>query len=163
MSFSNGCVPDQFKNVIPVHKKDSVTCVNNYRPISLLSVFNKILEKLMFKRPSCFIEKHNILYDRQFGFREKHSTTHATLLIADRIQQAIEDGQYSCRIFLDFSKAFDTVNHNILLNKLNHCGIRGTAKEWFISYLSNRKQHVSVSTSKSDDLTLLMVSHRDQY
>ena len=76
----------------------------------------------MFKRLSCFIEKYNILCDRQFGFREKHSTTHATLLIADRIQQAIEDGQYSCGIFLDFSKAFDTVNHNILLNKLNHYG-----------------------------------------
>ena len=76
----------------------------------------------MFKRLSCFIEKHNILYDCQFGFRDKHSTTHATLLIADKIQQAIEAGQYSCAIFLDFSKAFDTVNHSILLAKLSHYG-----------------------------------------
>ena len=106
----------------------------------------------MFKRLTCFIEKHNILCDRQFGFREKHSTSHSTLLIADRVQQAIENGKYSCGIFLDFSKAFDTVNHNILLKKLDHYRVRGTAKAWFISYLSNRKQHVSVGTSKSDDL-----------
>ena len=95
-SFNSECVPDHFKiaNVIPVHKKDSVTCVNNYRPISVISIFNRILEKLMYKRLSSFIEKHNTLYDRQFGFRSKHSTTHATLLITDRIQKAIEDGQF---------------------------------------------------------------------
>ena len=105
----------------------------------------------MYKRLSCFIEKHNILYDCQFGFRDKHSTTHATLLIADKIQQAIEAGQYSSGIFLDFSKAFDTVNHSILLAKLSHYGIRGIAKDWFMSYLCNRKQYVSVGTCKSDD------------
>ena len=156
LSFNSGCVPDHFKiaNVIPVHKKDSVTCVNNYRPISLISIFNRILEKLMYKRLSSFIEKHNILYDRQFGFRSKHSTTHATLLITDRIQKAIEDGQFSCGIFLDFSKAFDTVNHNILISKLNHYGVRGIAKDWFISYLHNRKQHVSIGTYKSDNLCI---------
>ena len=89
LSFSSGCVPDHFKvaNVIPVHKKDSVTYMNNYRPISLLPVFNRILEKLMYKRLSAFIRKHNILYDRQFGFRGKHCTAHATLLISDRIQK----------------------------------------------------------------------------
>ena len=108
----------------------------------------------MYKRLSSFIEKHNILYDRQFGFRSKHSTTHATLLITDRIQKAIEDGQFSCGIFLDFSKAFDTVNHNILISKLNHYGVRGIAKDWFISYLHNRKQHVSIGTYKSDDLCI---------
>ena len=120
----------------------------------------------MFKRLSFFIEKHNILYDRQFGFRKKHSTSYSTLLIADRIQQAIKDGIYSCGIFLDFSKAFDTVNQSIVMKKLNHYGVRRTTKDWFgISYLSIRKQHVSEGTSKPDDLfyTLLMVSHRDQY
>ena len=154
--FNSGCVPDHFKiaNVIPVHKKDSVTCVNNYRPIYLISIFNRILEKLMFKRLSSFIDKHNILYDRKFGFRSKHSTTRATLLITDRIQKAIEDGQFSCEIFLEFSKAFDTVNHNILISKLNHYGVRGIAKDWFISYLHNRKQHVSIGTYKSDDLCI---------
>ena len=83
LSFSTGRVPDQFKiaNVIPVFKKDSVTCMSNYRPISLLSIFNKMLEKLMYKRLISFINKHNILCDNQFGFREKHSTVHANLLI----------------------------------------------------------------------------------
>lgn len=152
LSFSSGCVPEQFKiaNVIPIHKKDSTILVNNYRPISLLSIFNRILEKLMFNRLSFYIEKHNILYDKQFGFRANHSTTFATLLITDRIQKAIEDGQYSCGIFLDFSKAFDTVCHSILLSKLNHYGIRGIAKEWFVSYLCNRKQSVSIGASKSE-------------
>ena len=153
-SFSSGCVPDQFKiaTVIPVHKKDTTTCMNNYRPISLLSVFNKILEKLMHKRLIAFIDKYKILYDKQFGFREKYSTIQATLLITDRIQNAIENGLYSCGIFLDFSKAFDTVNHDILLKKLNHYGIRGIANKWFVSYLTNRRQHVSIGNTKTDDL-----------
>ena len=153
ISFSSGCVPDQFKlaNVIPVHKKDSVTCMNNYRPISLLSIFNKILEKLVYNRLITFIEKYNVLYDKQFGFRRNHSTLHATLLITDKIQRAIEDGLFSCGIFLDFSKAFDTVDHNILLKKLSHYGIRGIANDWFASYLSNRRQYVTIGSIKSED------------
>ena len=153
LSFSSGCVPDQFKlaDVIPVHKKDSVTCMNNYRPISLLSIFNKILEKLVYKRLITFIDKYNILYDKQFGFRRDHSTLHATLFITDKIQRAIEDGLFSCGIFLDFSKAFDTVDHSILLKKLTHYGIRGFANDWFASYLNNRRQYVTIGSTKSDD------------
>ena len=148
ISFSYGCVPDQFKlgNVIPVHKKDSGTCMNNYRPISPLFIFNKILEKLVYNRLINFI-----LYDKQFGFRRNHSTLHATLLITDKIQRAIEDGLFSCSIFLDFSKAFDTVDHSILLQKLSHYGVRGIANDWFSSYLNNRRQYVSIGSIKSDD------------
>ena len=83
----------------------------------------KILEKLMYKTLINFIDKYNILFVNQFGFREKHSTMHATLLITDKIQRAIEDGQFSCGSFLDFSKAFDTVDNSILIRKLSHCGI----------------------------------------
>ena len=157
-SFCNGCVPDQFKlaNVIPIHKKDSVTCMNNYRLISLLSIFNKILERLMTKRLIPFLNKHNILYNKQFGFRENYSTLHATLCIVDRIQRAIEEGHYSCGIFLDFSKAFDTVNHNILLEKLKHYGIRGITNDWFVSYLSNRSQYVSIGNNKSDTASITL-------
>ena len=111
--------------------------MNNYRPISLLSIFNKILEKHVYNRLITFIDKYNILYDKQFGFRRNHSTLHATLLITDKIQRAIENGLFSFEIFLDFCKAFDTVDHSILLKKLTHYGIRGIANDWFASYLSN--------------------------
>ena len=80
-----------------------------------------------------------------------HSTLHATLFITDKIQRAIEDGLFSCGIFLDFSKAFDTVDHGILLKKLTHYGIRGIANDWFASYLDNRRQYVTIGSTKSDD------------
>ena len=89
-----------------------------------------------------FLEKNKIFFQGQFGFRSNHSSTHAILLISDKIQKAIESKIYSCGIFLDFTKAFDTVNHIILLKKLENSGIRGIALEWFSSYLSNRKQYV---------------------
>jgi hypothetical protein len=117
---------------------------NNYRLISLLSIFNKLLEKLVFNRISCFIVKHTILYNKQFSFRAKHSTLHAILSITDQIQTAVENGYYLCGIFLDLSKAFDTVNHFILFQKLEHYGFRGIVYDWFESYLYNRKQFVSI-------------------
>ena len=129
--------------------------MNNYRPISLLSIFNEILEKLMYKRLISFIQRHNLFYEKQFGFREHHSTMDAALLITGKIQRAIEEGQYTCGIFLDFSKAFDTVDHKILLKKLYHYGVRGTTYQWFDSYLSNRKQFVSIGNEKSEFFFLI--------
>ena len=151
-SFSTGVVPSKLKvaRVIPVHKNGPRAVISNYRPISLLSVFNKILEKLMYNRLITFLDKNQVLFNGQFGFRSNHSTLHAILLIADKIQKAIERKQYSCGIFLDLSKAFDTVNHTILIKKLEYYGIRGIAKDWFCSYLSNRKQLVSIGNVTSD-------------
>jgi len=151
-SLTKGTVPECFKlaSITPIFKKGSQLDVNNYRPISLLSTFNKILEKLVFTRLIKFINDNNILYEKQFGFRCKHSTTQAILAITDKIQCAIEEGVFSCGIFLDLSKAFDTVNHNILIQKLDHYGIRGNAKIWFQSYLENRCQYVSLGDVKSD-------------
>ena len=103
----------------------------------------------MGKRLISFFDKHNI-YRKQFGFRKKHSTRHTILMITDRIQRAIKEGKYSCGIFLDFSKAFDTVDHSILIKKLIHYGIRGIAIQWFTSYLSNRRQFVSIGKVNSD-------------
>ena len=86
----------------------------------------------------------------QFGFRSRHSTIHAVLSIVDKIQQAIENNQFSCRVFLDLSKAFDTVNHNILLNKLPHYGIRGIINTWFASYLKGREQTTEINNKISE-------------
>ena len=86
-------------------------------------IFNRILERLMYKRLINYIDKFNILYSKQFGFQESHSTEHAILSTVDKIEQAIQDGKFSCGIFLDLSKAYDTVNHSIMLKKLQHYGI----------------------------------------
>lgn len=94
------------------------TSLDNYRPIFILSIFNKLLEKLKHKRILDLLEKKKVIYCKQFGFCAKHSTDHAILSIIDLIQHAIDCHKFSCGIFLDFSKAFDTVNHNILIEKL---------------------------------------------
>ena len=151
-SFSSGTVPSKLKvaRVIPVYKNGPRTVKSNYRSISLLSVFNKILKKLVYNRLLKFLDKYEIIFDGQFGFRSNHSTTHAILHIVDKIQKAIETKKNSRGIFLDLSKAFDIVNHDILLKKLQHYGIRGLAYIWFSSYLSNRKQFVSIGNDTSE-------------
>ncbi len=155
-SFTTGIVPNKFKiaNIIPVYKNGSRNIKSNYRPISLLSVFNKLLEKLMSKRLISYIDSNNIFSETQFGFRSNHSTDHAILSIVDKIQKAIDERYISCGIFLDLSKAFDTVNHSILIGKLEYYGIRGVAKDWFVSYLSERQQTVKINNIMSDPLNV---------
>ena len=116
-SFSNGVVPDKFKlaRVIPIYKKGNKSILSNYHPISLISVFGKIMEKLIYNRLIDFLNKNNVFYSSQFGFRANYSTTHAILQITDKIQNAIENKLFTCGIFLDLTKAFDTVDHNILI------------------------------------------------
>ena len=152
-SFSTGVVPKSFKiaRVIPIFKKGSQMCVSNYRPISLLSIFNKIMEKLMYERLISYIEKKDILSKARFGFKAEHSTIQAVSLITNKIQKAIEEGLFSCGIFLDLSKDFDTADHKILVSKLEHCGFRGIVKNWFVSYLEYRRKFVSVGNSKSNE------------
>ena len=140
--------------VLPIHKGESSEDVNNYRPISLLSVFDKIIEKLMHLRLIYFFEQNNILFNRQFGFRKNNSTTYALLDLTERIKKSIDDKKYGCGLFIDLRKAFDTVNHKILLTKLEHYGVRGTALTWFKSYLSNRKQYVYINGESSSLLDI---------
>ena len=147
LSLSSSVFPSllQIAKVAPVHKKDSKLDYRNYRPISLLSDIEKILEKLMYKRVYQFLTENNIIYDLQFGFRQNFSTAHALINLTENIRQALDEGYIGCGIFVDLQKAFDAVHHEILLAKLNHYGIRGASNDWFRSYLSDRQQYVSIN------------------
>ena len=104
----------------------------------------------MHKRLYVFLEERNILFQNQFGFRKNNSTSFALINITEKIKETIDNKKYGCGIFIDLRKAFDTVNHEILLNKLEHYGIRGNALIWFKSYLENRKQYVSLNGECSE-------------
>ena len=106
----------------------------------------------MYKWVVIYLDKLLIITDNQFGFRSKHSTSHALILMTEKIRKSIDQGLFTCGIFLDLCKAFDTVDHSILLDKLSNYGIRGKVHDWFSSYLSNRRQFVSIGSSNSDPL-----------
>lgn len=157
LSISTGIVPDIFKisRVSPVYKSGLMTDLNNYRPIAILSPFSKILERIVYDKLIIFLEKHSILTKFQFGFRKGHSTEQAILEITDNLKASIDNKLITCGIFLDFSKAFDTVNHKILLTKLSKYGIRGKPLEWFESYLTNRLQFVQIGNDQSNPLKMI--------
>ncbi len=155
-SFIEGNVPNKMKlaKVIPIFKTGNNKIFNNYRPISLLPAFSKLLEKTMAKRLVGFLEHFDILYEHQYGFRKKHSTIHPILhfLKAVSISNDKPSKDSTLGIFLDLSKAFDTINHSTLLSKLNFYGIRGIANSWFKSYLSDRYQYTEVNGIASNIL-----------
>ncbi len=155
-SFQSGVFPDKLKiaKVITLFKKGNPELPSNYRPISLLPIFSKPFEKLMYRRLFRFLEVHNVLYSLQFGFQENHSIDHALVSLTEAIRNTLDNKRFGCGIFIDLQKAFDTVNHKILLSKLEHYGVRGCALEWFRSYLSDRKQYVTVNGSNSNLLSI---------
>ena len=138
MSVSQGQYPSKLKHakVIPIYKGEDKSDPGNYRPISLLSNFNRIFEKVMFKRLKAFLDKYEVLYRSQYGFRDKHSAQHAILDIVNTLQSNFDNKLFSCGIFIDLKKAFDTVNHSILLDKLRHYGIRGVINDCFSGFTS---------------------------
>ena len=140
--------------VVPALKKDSKLDFSNYYPISLLSNIEKILEKLVYKRLHIFLNKDNVIYNLQFGFRQQYSTSHALINITENIRKAYDDRNIGCGVFVDLQKAFDTVDHQILLAKLNHCRIHGVSNDWFQSYLPNPNQYVSINGYESGLATL---------
>ena len=151
-----GTFPTVFKTgkVIPIYKKDNKECIENYRPVSILPIFGKIFEKIIYKRLYAFFVSKGVLNDAQFGFRKGHSTTHALHKSVDSITKSLADHKHVLGIFIDLSKAFDTLDHQILLKKLENYGIRGNAHSLLQSYLSNRNQYVSFKNTSSDTLSL---------
>ena len=152
LSLLQGIFPSELKtaNVLPLYKSDDNMSFNNYRPVSVLATLSKVFEKVMYKRLIDFLEKQKILYSYQFGFRRKHSSYMALMVLTDKIIKCLENGEFVIGVFLDFSKAFDTVDHDILFLKLYHYGIRGNALCWFKSYLQDRKQYVTYNGIASD-------------
>ena len=151
LSFSEGYFPNELKiaKVIPIYKSGDADLVSNYRPVSVLSAISKIFERLVYSRLATFIDQNNLLYSSQYGFRKGHSTYMAALKFTDDIAFNLDNGISTVALFIDLSKAFDTINHTILLNKLYIYGIRGVAHNWFRSYLTHRKQYVHFNSKHS--------------
>ena len=150
-SFSTGLFPEGLKiaRIIPVLKSGDKNDIKNYRPISLLPSLSKIIEKIILNKLITFFDKHNILNMHQHGFRPKYSTSTALTDVLDYITHSIDNKLSVIALFVDISKAFDSLNHNILIGKLEHYGIRGVILDWFISYLSCRYQYVDINNQKS--------------
>ena len=153
---NDGFFPPEFKKgkISPIFKKGNKASLENYRPISTLPIFGKIFEKVIYKRLYGFLTSKGILHDNQFGFRKGHSTSHALHESVDAISGANSNNKHVLGIFIDLSKAFDTIDHEILLKKLENYGIRGQAHQLLKSYLTARTQYVSFSNEKSDLLNV---------
>ena len=153
LSLQKGIFPDKLKiaKVIPSYKGDDPSHFTNYRPISLLSNFSKVFEKVLYNRMIKFAEQYNILYRCQFGLRKNYSTSHALI---NRISSAIDQRETTVGAFLDLSKAFDTLDHQILFTKLEDYGIRDVALQWIKSYSSCRQQFIQINQTCSSMQTI---------
>lgn len=158
ISLQNGVFPDKLKvaKIVPIYKSGPVTELVNYRPISLLPVLSKILERLVYNRVIKYITKFNILSDSQYGFRAGRSTENALTDVLDFVTQSLDYSYNVFALYLDVSKAFDSISHAILLNKLESYGFRGVTLSWFRSYLDNRMQYVSTCHGSS---CLRLITH----
>ena len=157
LSLKQGIFPDQLKisKVLPFYKSDDESLTSNYRPISILPVFSKMLERIIYNRLYSYLNSNNLLYKKQFGFRKNHSTEHAIVELVDEISRKFEKNEYVLGVFIDLSKAFDTVNHNILLRKLESYGIRNINHKLLTNYLSNRKQFIFYNNKRTNVLNII--------
>ena len=146
-----GIFPQSMKiaKMTPFYKSGKKNLMTNYRPISVLSCFSKILERIMYNRLYSCLNDNSLFFQKQFGFREGHSTNHALIELIDSINDSFNQNKYTLGVFIDLSKAFDTVDHNILLKKLSLYGIKNNSVKWFSSYLSNRKQFIQAGDIKA--------------
>ena len=151
---SRGSFPSELKvgRISPIYKKDNEELMENYRPVSTLAVFGKIFEKIIYSRLYSYFISQRLITENQFGFRKGHSTSHALNYSVAHIEKSIKDKKHVLAIFIDLSKAFDTIDHGTLLQKLNHYGIRGNTHDLISSYLTDRKQYTNVLGEDSEHL-----------
>lgn len=151
LCMERGHFPSIFKiaSIVPIYKSGSKTCVSNYRPISLLSHLSKILEYLISTRIKSFLQSNNILSDRQYGFTKNKCAEDAVAYLSQLVNGSFNSSQPCTATFLDLAKAFDTVDHDLLLKKLSIYGVRGVAWKLIESYLKNRKQYVVIQNTHS--------------
>lgn len=152
LSLRTSSIPSDWKlaKVVPLHKKGDSSLESNYRPISVLSVCSKILERAVHHQLIDFLEREELFSNSQYGYRKHRSTEHATIFLTDNIRKSIDKGNLLGALFVDLSKAFDTLSHAILLGKLKSYGIKGIALNWFKDYLFNRKQFCEIDGVKSE-------------
>lgn len=152
LSFETGKIPDPIKvaRITPIYKSGTKSDCGNYRPISVLPVLSKIFERAMLDRLQAYLSKINYITANQYGFKQKSNTEIATVDLVTDLQKQMDNNNHVLGLFIDFKKAFDTVNHSILLDKLYKIGVRGTPFLWLRDYLTNRKQFVHLGFTKSD-------------
>ena len=159
LSLETGFVPKELKiaKIVPVFKDGDCHDFNNYRPISLLSSFSKLFEKIVAKQLLRYLHINDILYKHQYGFRAGHSTSHPVLHLSEKIYNSLNQkpSAKTMTIFIDLKKAFDTVDHEILLKKLDHYGVKNTSNLWFKNYLYEREQFVSINGTESQRTKML--------
>ena len=151
LSLSSGIFPDDMKiaRVIPLYKAGEKDLFTNYRPVSLLPEFSKILENIYYSRLDKFVFKHDILWNSRYGFRQNMSTNLALLELVEELTSSIDKKNKTIGVFIDLKKAFDTIDHDILLKKLDRYGVSGISNNWVKSYLTGRKHYVNIDISKS--------------
>ena len=155
-SLSIGYFPDLLKiaRVVPIFKSGNSKIISNYRPISILPYISKIIEKIIYNRLSNYLTKYNLLTFSLHGFSASSSTTTALVDVMSYINTAVSNKEYCIALYMDISKAFDCVNHKILLMKLEQYGIRGAALKWFTSYLELRSQYININNMNSEHVYL---------
>ena len=156
LSLNTGVFPEQMKiaRVLPLFKSGDESSVSNYRPVSILPQLSKVLEKLFEKRLREYIKKQDVLFNGQYGFRKNRSTNTALVEVIDKITNAIDANKFCVGVFIDLKKAFDTVDHSLLLKKLRFYGVRGISSIFLESYLNNRKQFVNFKNVNSSEAVI---------
>ena len=152
--FTTGKIPKQFKSsrTVPIFKSGDPQDVNNYRPIGLINVFSKIMEKIVCKYLSSFLEENDLLYKHQYGFRRRHSTIHPIIHFLNKVAMSSNLNEFTLAIFCDLQKCFDVLNRDILLDKLSNIGVRDMALEWFKNYFDDRIFFTDIDGEFSDSV-----------